>query len=901
MAPLGPFLLAATRTDLGGWRWTDLPPGWVLTLVTIGFFFFLRALYRWERGRAGMVTRMGLAALRTVVLLLLLLVLAGPYREEVRTAEERSHLVLLVDTSGSMGTSDRYPPAEIDRLRDVAWGDGAMVSDEAVCQTSRLELVQRVFGAEGEGLLREFDRRFVLHVFAFDVDWRSLGSTPENTPGEAPAGEGSEDPVAHIAEAIRGLEAAGGGTDIGSVLRNVAGEFLGREDRPLAGVLLVSDGRNTSGGEGPLETLVRLGVQRGDLRVTAIALGNASSGRNVRVERIRAMDVVLVEDDVVFETAIRHRGFPDLGGVRAVATITKVADADGKPLDPPRPYEPPEGAVLEVGPFRLGAENEPVPVRLLARMSEAGTFEVRVEVVLRPDDAKEDAIRDDDVACHEIRVVDQRIKILYVDHYPRYEYRFLSSWLTREPTPDPARPERRSRYETQVLLQSADPTVRLPHSPTVQDLRTFPSRRSELFAYDVLVLGDIDWMHLGETAQASRRILELIRDFVDEGGGIVLQAGEDYGNPLGFRDTPLEDLLPIRPRDHDENASDETTVPFRIRLTDVGRQHPIFGAVPGRDGGIASPEEVELVWRGKAPFARFARDWKWYWIYRATSGLGPGAVALARVETDEPLDRSFLDDTGRPVVVFATMRFGRGRVFWSSLDSIWRIRRGQGDRFYGPFWDQVVRYLATYRLLGGNKRFKISTDKETYYAGETATVTITALDRDYEPMDADWLDGVHVETPDGEHILLRGDQRPANLTPEGAAPGTYRMYLSLARKGTYRVWISDTGTGAGRDRGYGSRAERRIEVVFRAPELRLTIPDHELLHTIVEETDGRLLDHELARLYDLEDLARGLPARTAQRVLDRRERTQWDKSWVLLLLVGLLGVEWAVRKRWQMI
>ncbi len=61
--------------------------------------------------------------------------------------------------------------------------------------------------------------------------------------------------------------------------------------------------------------------------------------------------------------------------------------------------------------------------------------------------------------------------------------------------------------------------------------------------------------------------------------------------------------------------------------------------------------------------------------------------------------------------------------------------------------------------------------------------------------------------------------------------------------------------------------------------------------------DARLGDYNL----NVDELARSLPARTQQRVVDRRERTQWDASWVLLLLVGLLGVEWALRKRWQMI
>ena len=118
-----------------------------------------------------------------------------------------------------------------------------------------------------------------------------------------------------------------------------------------------------------------------------------------------------------------------------------------------------------------------MPIRLRARMREAGTFRISVRAVLPPEDAELDAIREDDVASHELRVVDQRIKVLYVDNLPRYEQRFLGNWLTREPEPDPTRPEVRSRYDAQVLLQSADPTVDQPHSSTTHAIRNFPRTR----------------------------------------------------------------------------------------------------------------------------------------------------------------------------------------------------------------------------------------------------------------------------------------------------------------------------------------------------------------------------------------------------------------------------------------
>ncbi|MHC5011542.1 MAG: hypothetical protein ACYTG6_11435 [Planctomycetota bacterium] len=889
---------AATETRVGELKWADLPPAWILVLTTLVLLAFLRGLYQRERGRASTPLRFGLAALRTLILLLLILVLAGPYREVISTTEERSHLVLLLDTSASMGTADTYEPAEGGRLIEAAWPEGGAPGGEGPLEVGRMELVQRVLAPEDHALLKELDRRFILHVFAFDREWRSLGSGRERAgarPDEEEV-EWQDARVEEIAVAIRGVEPEGPSTRLGQVLRNVAGEFLGREDRRLAGVLLFSDGRDTSEGEPPLEALASLGATRRELHVTAVALGNPASGRNVRVERIRAKDVVLVGDEVVFETALRHQGFAGLEGVETRLDVQWIADEEGEEVPAP-PVDPDSPAGRPAGPFRLLTEEEPTPVSYTVPFEEPGTYRVTIRALLPPEAAREDSMKEDNVAEHKIRVMDEQIKVLFVDTLPRYDWRFLSNYLTREPEADPARPEHRRRYEAHVLLLSADPTVEQATSQGLRPLRKFPATRSELFQYHVIILGDVDHRRLADTAQESDEIVELIRTFVEEGGGLVFQAGEDYKNPLGYRDTPLQDLLPINLRENDQNRSARTkNIPFRVGLTEVGTFHPIFGVVPGRDSDVATPDEVARTWAGD-PAYPISRDWYWYWLYRATGGLRPGAMDLARAKTagDQPLDESFIDESGRPLVVFATMGFGKGRVFFSALDSLYRIRKNQRDLIYGPFWDQIIRYLATYGLLGGNRRFKISTDEESYYVDDTATVTITALDRDFEPLVDPFLDGVHVEHPDGTDVLLEGDDRPANQTPEGAAPGTYRMFLPIRRSGTYRIWISDpAGDG-------GGRAERRFEAEFRAPEKRLTLPNHDLLAQIVKVTDGMLVDGRLARLYDMDQLAADLPSRTVQRVLDRRERTQWDKPWVLLLLVGLLAVEWLVRKRWHMI
>jgi hypothetical protein len=897
---LGVLSTLAAEVEEGPLRWASLPPAWLLTVLVIVGFFWIRSLYTRERGNAGRMPRLLLTCIRVLVLLLIVLVLGGPYRQEERRAVERSHLVVLVDTSASMEVKDKYPAPEERKLLTAAYPDEAG-RPSSLDGVSRAELVKRVLAPEGEALLRTWAERFVVHAYAFDADWRSLGTTARK-PGEAREATDESALVTAIGESIRKAPADGGRTRLGAVLRNVANEFARRQDQHLAGVVLISDGRDTSDGEPPQQVLATMGVVKEKLRVAAIGMGNPASGKNMWVERIRAKDWVLVRDDVVFETALRHTGFNDPHSeVQVTMEVVKVADEEGNPIEP-RPYTLPSKATTEMTVADLGEESTPAPVRLRAPFNETGTFQVTIRAKFDgEDDQALDSVPEDDAATHEVRVVDQRIKVLYVDNFPRYDWRFLSTYLTREPgqVQESRDVEARSRFQVSVLLQESDPGFRQPTSLGETPLRHFPRTRSELFAYDVIILGDVDWRRFDTTSEEnSAKILELIAEFVEEGGGLALQAGVDYRNPIDFLGTPLAPLLPINVEPGDKAASDNMDIDFRLQLTPAGMIHPIFGVVPGMDDGVATPEWIATTWAGDT---ELSKHWFWWWLYRARGGLRPGAIDLARVARPASDRKDFQTTRGEPLVVFATMGFGRGQVFWSSLDSISRIRRAQRDRVYGPFWEQVIRYLATYRLLGGNKRYKIFSDKDEYFVGETSTITITALDAKFEPLEDDYLDGVRIEIGDdpttATGLLLEGDGRPKSMREEGAV-GTYRLLLPLKTKGLVRVWIDDASKAG---RGSKDRAEKRFEVRYRAREDILKVPDHTALADVMRATNPEMASPEVFPLHQMAEAVEAMQARPRERVLDRRERSQWDKTWVLLLITGLLALEWLLRKRYQML
>src|SRR5262249_52619509 len=156
-----------------------------------------------------------------------------------------------------------------------------------------------------------------------------------------------------------------------------------------------------------------------------------------------------------------------------------------------------------------------------------------------------------------INVRKEKLKVLLVDGEPRYEYRYLKNFLERDET-----------IELSVLLISSDPEY---SEEDRYALPTFPAAKEDLFAYDVVLLGDADPSYLSVSQMHN------LAEFVTEkGGGILFMAGVGF-NPLAYKATPLELLLPIELAEaRDPTAVGNSLTAFRPELTGEGRASPIF-------------------------------------------------------------------------------------------------------------------------------------------------------------------------------------------------------------------------------------------------------------------------------------------------------------------------------------
>jgi hypothetical protein len=68
-----------------------------------------------------------------------------------------------------------------------------------------------------------------------------------------------------------------------------------------------------------------------------------------------------------------------------------------------------------------------------------------------------------------------------------------------------------------------------------------------------------------------------IARYVKAGGALLVAAGPDYSSPTSLWRTPLESVLPAAP------SGSTTDMPFRARLSELGKRHPVTRGLEGAD------------------------------------------------------------------------------------------------------------------------------------------------------------------------------------------------------------------------------------------------------------------------------------------------------------------------------
>lgn len=493
-----------------------LNPGWALLLAGV-FAAFAVWFYLRGPGDFGRPARLGLAALRAVVIAGLLLVLTRPVLQLTRDEPTRGTLLALVDTSASQ---DLVDPRSGPDLARAAIATGALppgVVDRTVpasatgdlAKQTRRALVEAAFANRELTLgARILDRTDVL-LAPFAGEAGPVRPLPSDTDEDA------------LLAALRALPRGGNTTALGDSLNAALNATAGQ---PLTGILLVSDGASNSGA--PAAAAADAALRRG-LPVFVIATG-ITAPPDLAVVSFTGPAVAFAREDAPLQARLRATG---LAG-QSTELVLRSGDTELK---------------RERVTFSADGETE---VSFTHQPTKAGNLELTVEAL--PVEG-ETTLENNRASCT-LRVIDRRIRVLLIEQEPRWEFRYLLDTLQRD-----------RRIEVHAVMLDGDPG--LGREAGSSFLTELPDAAGILDNV-IVVLGDVDPKRLG-----ADRMAALGRLPRETGGGLVFLAGPHF-SPGAYKGTPLESQLPVTL----DGPSDAPAypVPAGLLLTAAGRTSPLL-------------------------------------------------------------------------------------------------------------------------------------------------------------------------------------------------------------------------------------------------------------------------------------------------------------------------------------
>ncbi|MEX2309275.1 MAG: VWA domain-containing protein [Pirellulales bacterium] len=763
------------------WSW---PPGATVLLVVAAIAFTI-VLYARESSGAGRPYRALLVALRLTAVTIVLIMLAQWVLALRLTGPPP--IALVIDRSASMSIADRYSEAEMPpRLEERLVANG-------FSEPTRLNLAKLLLADEDGRMLRELAERYRLQAYL-------VAAEIERSPGS--------DDAAELLDRIRKLSSDtpdSHATRLGDAVRRVLDDFRGS---PPAAILLVTDGVTT---EGIALADAAPEARRKAVPIIAVGIGSPQAPRDIELADVLVDDAVFVNDPVNIQVQIKASGLEG-----EPATVTLRRENDSKPLAEQPITLPPAGQTLTV--------------RLLHRPPKAGEVSYVVEVAPRGDEINQQNNRQRRV----VEIRDEKIRVLLVQGYPNYEFRFLKTLLERDATIDLA-----------TYLQDADPQYAEQDKTA---LRSFPVRRDELFDYDVLVIGDVDPRLL------PRSVWQNMRAFVAEkGGGLVFIAGPRC-LPWLYQDNPdVTALLPIDlsklAAAPDEKLPSEISRGFNVRPTPLGLQSPALQLAD-------TPAETERIWRELPPL---------YWLFQVEE-LKPGAQVLAH---------SALPTPHSPLPLISFQYVGPGRVLFHAIDSTWRWRLGAGDMYFARYWVQTIRFLARSKLTSG-RGVQLTTDRREYRRGEAIQFRTRFLDPRVAPAGDEVTVAIDAPGQPRRRVRLRRNPAVANV---------FEASLDDLPEGKYEALLAEPPLP-------GSPPAARFSVAEPPGEFARMEMDAAALAAAAQTTRGKFYT-----LANADRLLAELPAGRRMPVENLPPLSIWDRWWLLTAFLVAITAEWILRKR----
>ncbi len=762
-------------------------------------------LYFKERGKFGAARRILMGLIRAGVVGLVLFLLLRPVLVAESRGERPRGVALLLDNSLSMTQRDQRLSAA-DRLRvaiaenlaapGTAVADGGEVPPGTSENPSRAALVQAVLANPRLRILEGLERFGPLRVYFFGQRLRNLADAE---PPKDPKQPG-EPLASRIGKQLKNDETR---TALADAVRDV----LARQDGDAPAALVVATDGQDNASQALLDEAARE-CARLKIPLHVWGVGSSEVG-NLELKDFAAPDTIFFDDTVSVPVRWRCRGFKE-GSAEIVLTLGNQAVARREvPVREGEDFR----EVLSFTPRKTGPAEEKSELKVSIRFRGSETF------------------GEDNEAKRPVTLVDRKVKILYVEGTPRWEYKFLQPALLRD-----------RRVEAKFILASAD---RRALGAGGLYLPVFPATRQELFAFDVLIFGDVAATFVG----AER--ISWIRDFVREGGSLIFISGRQHA-PAEYHATPLAEVLPVEFAAVKFAVSDrERTQAYVPVLTRSGERAEMLALAD-------TPEESSRAWLNLPGF---------YWNYPVQK-LRPGAQALLVHPKQKAGEQ--------PMPVVAAHYYGKGQVLFMATDETWRWRTNAGEKTFGRYWGQLIYQMGLPHLIGTPKRVQLSLERPENVLGRPGSVFARVFDPEFRPFTGEKVTA-RLEHADAKPGAER--YRTVPLDPVPGQPGEYRALLAHDATGRFVLRVEEPATSALEYR-VGLPPEHELQVAGMAADA---------LREAALASGGKFYREE-----DLHRLVPDLEPRKATFVV-RQEMLLWNPT-VFGIFVALILAEWLLRK-----
>ena len=580
-------------------------------------------------------------------------------------------------------------------------------------------------------------------------------------------------------------------------------------------IVVVSDGVQTSG-----ITLARAAAEV-SATVHTLTVDDASDARDLVVRDVSVPPFVYAHDRVMATARVLSRG---LDGESTV-TLLQTVNGTERPV-----------ATVKVN---LRADGEPTLARLEWEAPDAGL----TRYTLRAAPLTGEMTDLNNVVNFQLDVRPERIRVLYVEGEPAWEYRYAKQAMESDPAVDFYGLVRMP--DNEWFFQGNN--VRADGKPFLKSIKNgFPTSPDELNAFDVLILGDLERKFF---EQGDR--FALVENFVRQrGGGLVTLGGFKVYGAGDYEGTDLARMLPFEVT---REKKLQLINRFNPQLTTQGMMHPIMQLE-------FDPEQNARAWASLP------------WVEGGNAI--PAAKSGATTLLVHPTLRSKFG--ARPVA--AAWQYGRGRVFSTALDGTWhwRLARTTETDYHRRYWGLICRWL------GGDPRTQapigsLSAENPVTEVDQEQTFFVVVRDPDMNPiLDAD----VQISIEDPSQNLTT-----TFAIPDPATPGRYAVSLTPTHPGEYKVKAVVT------TRTDQSRTQQ--QTYFAQPsraEFLQTTGDAPAMAALAKAGGGTS-----KMLSDWRSLQ--LPARSTVVQSNVLTVSLWQSKGLLGVLLLCLGSEWLLRKR----